>query len=118
MSRRRDTDFARAPLFAALGDSTRLELIGRLSLGRPSSISALTEGSRLTRQAITKHLRILEEVGLVRGERRGRETRFHFVPRPIDEARRFLDHVTRQWDGALGRLKAFVEADPAIERDP
>jgi DNA-binding transcriptional ArsR family regulator len=112
MSRRHDPGAARAPLFAALGDSTRLELIGRLSLGQPRSISGLTEGSKLTRQAITKHLRILEEVGLVRGERRGREIRFHFVPRQIDVARSFLDQVSRQWDGALGRLKAFVEANP------
>jgi DNA-binding transcriptional ArsR family regulator len=114
MSRRREADVARAPLFAALGDSTRLELIGRLSLGQPHSISGLTEGTRLTRQAITKHLRILEDVGLVRGERRGREINFHFVPQPIDGAQRFLDHVSRQWDAALGRLKAFVEADPSV----
>jgi DNA-binding transcriptional ArsR family regulator len=118
MSRRHEADVARAPLFAALGDSTRLELIGRLSLGRPRSISGLTEGSRLTRQAITKHLRILEDVGLVRGERRGREFRFHFVPQPIDEARRFLDHVSRRWDAALGRLKAFVESDPSTGPGP
>ena len=114
MSRRGEAGFARAPLFAALGDRTRLDLIGRLSLGQPCSISGLTEGSRLTRQAITKHLRILEDVGLVRGERQGRETHFRFVPQPIDEAQRFLDCVSKQWEGALGRLKAFVEADPGV----
>src|ERR1700733_9040048 len=118
MSRRRDPDVAGAPLFAALGDSTRLELIGRLSLGQPRSISGLTEGSRLTRQAITKHLRILEDVGLVRAERGGREIHFHFVPQPIAEARRFLDRVSSQWDGALGRLKAFVEADQPTYKNP
>jgi DNA-binding transcriptional ArsR family regulator len=118
MSRRRDPGVARAPLFAALGDSTRLELIGRLSLGQPRSISGLAEGSRLTRQAITKHLRILKDVGLVRAERHGREIHYQFVPRPIAEARRFLDRVSSQWEGALGRLKAFVEADQAVNKDP
>ena len=114
MSRRRDAAslVAQAPLFSALGDGTRLQLIGNLSRGEPRSISDLADGSRLTRQAITKHLRILQEVGLVLSERRGRETIFRFTPEPIDEARRFLDHVSKQWDEALGRLKAFVEADP------
>jgi DNA-binding transcriptional ArsR family regulator len=112
MSQRGEAGLTRAPIFAALGDRTRLELIGRLSLGQPRSISGLTEGSRLTRQAITKHLRVLEDAGLVRGERRGREIHFHFVPRAVDEAQRFLDHVSGQWEAALGRLKAFVEADP------
>ena len=102
---------ATAPLFSALGDGTRLQLIGRLSRGQARSISDLAEGSDLTRQAITKHLRILEGVGLVRGERRGREILFTFLPKPMDEARRYLEIVSRQWDQALARLKAFVEAD-------
>jgi DNA-binding transcriptional ArsR family regulator len=117
MSRRRDPNAlhgaqaARAPLFAALGDGTRLRLIGSLSRGEPRSISDLSGGSRLTRQAITKHLRILEDVGLVRGERRGREILFRLTPGPFDAARKYLDHVSRQWDEALGRLKSFVESD-------
>lgn len=117
MSQRRDSAgfasacLSRAPLFSALGDGTRLRLIGNLSRGEPRSISDLAEGSELTRQAITKHLRILEGVGLVRGERSGRETLFRFTPEPIDEAREFLDLVSRRWDEALGRLKAFVEGD-------
>lgn len=98
-----------APVFAALGDETRLRLVAKLSRGQPSSISELTEGTRLTRQAITKHLRVLESVGIVHGVREGRESRFKFDPEPIDELRRYLDLVSQQWDEALSRLKAFVE---------
>lgn len=98
-----------APVFAALGDETRLALIGALATGRPLSIARLTEGSRLTRQAITKHLRVLQHAGLVRGVRSGRERRFALRAEPLDEARRALEGVSRQWDEALARLKAFVE---------
>lgn len=101
----------RAPalVFAALGDRTRLILIGKLSAGQPRSISQLTKGSRLTRQAITKHLRILESVGIVHSARAGRESLFEFDPEPFVEIRDYLDYVSRQWDQALARLKAFVE---------
>lgn len=116
MSRRRETSWAasaraQAPVFAALGDGTRLQLIRTLCLGEPRSIAELTAESRLTRQAITKHLRVLENVGLVLSERRGRETRFHFAPDRLDAAKRYLDEVAAQWDQALARLKAFVESD-------
>src|SRR5271169_5991363 len=100
---------ARAPVFAALGDETRLALLAKLSDGRPASISELTRGSRLTRQAITKHLRVLENVGIVRCVRAGRESRFEFDPRPIAGMKEYLDSVSRQWDQALSRLKSFVE---------
>lgn len=84
-------------------------LVGRLSSGQPRSISQLTSGTRLTRQAITKHLRVLENAGLVHSIRSGRENLFEFNPRPIDNAKEYLDVVSRQWDKALARLKAFVE---------
>jgi DNA-binding transcriptional ArsR family regulator len=100
-----------ASVFAALGDDTRLRLVGRLCGGDRLSISELSEGSRLTRQAITKHLRVLEGASLVQGVRRGRETRFEFAPGPFNEAIRYLELVSGQWERALGRLKAFVEAD-------
>lgn len=100
---------AHAPVFAALGDETRLLLVAKLSTGEPHSISQLTSGSRLTRQAITKHLRVLQSAGIVRNIRRGRESRFELDPRPIDEARAYLDRVAEHWDRALARLKAFVE---------
>jgi DNA-binding transcriptional ArsR family regulator len=100
---------ARAPVFAALGDETRLLLIAMLCGGQTCSISQLTEGSRLTRQAITKHLRVLENVGIVHSVRRGRESRFKFDPQPIEETRQYLDLVSEQWDQALSRLKSFVE---------
>jgi DNA-binding transcriptional ArsR family regulator len=99
----------RAPVFAALGDDTRLALIAKLSAGQPYSISQLTDGSRLTRQAITKHLRVLERVGIVRSVHRGRESLFEFDPKPIEETRKYLDFVSEQWDQALSRLKSFVE---------
>ena len=100
---------ARAPVFAALGDEMRLALIAKLCSGRPYSISQLTQGSKLTRQAITKHLRVLERVGIVRCMRSGRETRFEFDPRPLAGMKEYLDLVSEQWDQALSRLKSFVE---------
>ena len=98
-----------APVFAALGDETRLRLVAKLCGGQPRSISQLTEGSKLTRQAITKHLRVLERARIVRSVRRGREKLFEFDPKPIDDIRKYLDWVSAQWDEALARLKAFVE---------
>ena len=100
----------RASVFAALGDETRLALIGNLSSGPPRSISRLAEGSALTRQAITKHLRVLEAAGIVRSVRVGRESRFAFRPEPLAEIRAYLDRVSAHWDNALGRLKALAES--------
>src|SRR6266849_2508294 len=99
----------RAPVFAALGDETRLSLVAKLSGGRPHSISQLTEGSKLTRQAITKHLRVLESVGIVHSVRTGRESRFEFDPLPMEGIKEYLDLVSEHWDQALSRLKSFVE---------
>jgi DNA-binding transcriptional ArsR family regulator len=96
-------------LFAALGEETRLGLVTKLAQGQPRSISQLTEGSRLTRQAISKHLHVLETAGIVRSVRTGRENLFEFNPRPIDAMRQYLDFVSEQWDQALSRLKSFVE---------
>jgi DNA-binding transcriptional ArsR family regulator len=114
MSRKRRSSVAarlqaRAPIFAALGDDTRLLLVAKLCGGRPHSISQLTEGSKLTRQAITKHLRVLERVGIVRSIRRGRESRFEFAPEPMEAIKEYLEFVSEQWDQALSRLKSFVE---------
>jgi len=100
---------ARGLLFAALGDETRLALVAKLCTGEPRSISRLAEGSGLTRQAITKHLRVLEKAGLVRCSRHGRESVFVFDREPVDEMRTFLKAVSRQWDERLETLKAFVE---------
>jgi DNA-binding transcriptional ArsR family regulator len=98
-----------APIFAALGDPTRLALISKLSAGSRFSISTLTEDTSLTRQAITKHLRVLEQAGLVHSLRQGRESLFELKPEPLDEARHALDRISKQWDNALARLKSFVE---------
>ncbi len=98
-----------APVFAALGDATRLALMATLFELAPCSISQLAEGAPITRQAITKHLRVLEGAGLVRGEMSGRECRFEIEPEPLEEATEYLQRVSQQWDNALVRLKNFVE---------
>jgi DNA-binding transcriptional ArsR family regulator len=98
-----------APVFAALGDEMRLSLLVKLCSGQPHSISQLTRGTRLTRQAITKHLRVLESAGIVHSVRTGRESQFEFDPKPIEEMKQYLDLVSEQWDQALARLKFFVE---------
>jgi DNA-binding transcriptional ArsR family regulator len=100
---------AHASVFAALGDETRLLLVARLSDGVPQSIVQLTAGSKLTRQAISKHLRVLEDVGIVESERIGRESHYAFRAPVIEAAKTYLEEVSAQWDDALGRLKAFVE---------
>jgi DNA-binding transcriptional ArsR family regulator len=100
---------ARASVFAALGDETRLSVLVKLTSGQPQSISRLTVGTRLTRQAVTKHLRVLEDAGVVRCVRVGRESRFELETKPIDEVREYLEHVSQQWEDALARLKSFVE---------
>jgi DNA-binding transcriptional ArsR family regulator len=100
---------ARATVFAALGDEMRLALLARLYGGRRRSISELTEGSKLTRQAITKHLRVLEQVRIVHSVRVGRENLFEFNPQPMEEMKAYLERVSEQWDKPLARLKAFVE---------
>jgi DNA-binding transcriptional ArsR family regulator len=96
-------------VFAALGDRTRLSLVSQLCGGQPRSISQLREGSRLTRQAITKHLRVLEGAGVVRSARKGRESRFQYNPEAIEGLKEYLDFVSLQWDQALSRLKTLVE---------
>ena len=98
-----------ALIFAALGDDTRLRLVARLSADGPLSIARLTEGGAVTRQAITKHLRVLEEVGLASSSRLGRESVWELEPSPLDTARQCLDTISAQWDLALERLRAFVE---------
>jgi DNA-binding transcriptional ArsR family regulator len=96
-------------VFAALGDETRLSLLAKLSDGQPRSISHLTAGSKLTRQAISKHLRVLERARIVRCVRAGRESLFEFDPEPIDELKTYLNRISEQWDQTLARLKSFVE---------
>ena len=98
-----------APLFAALGDATRLELVDRLCTGGPMSIARLTEGAKVSRQAVTKHLEVLAGVGLARDTRVGRDRVWEIDSTRLDEARRWIDHIESQWDEALSRLKASLE---------
>jgi DNA-binding transcriptional ArsR family regulator len=97
-----------APLFAALGDQTRLHLLSRLGADGPLSTVMLGSGVRITRQALTKHLQALADAGLVEGTR-GRPRVWRLKPQRIDEARRSLDRIAQQWNEALSRLRAFVE---------
>jgi DNA-binding transcriptional ArsR family regulator len=98
-----------APVFAALGDPTRLRLVSRLCDDGPQSITKLTAGSDVTRQAITKHLRVLEDAGLVHGSRHGRESVWQLEERRLEDARRYLELISQEWDAALHRLRLFVE---------
>jgi DNA-binding transcriptional ArsR family regulator len=101
-----------APVFAALGDATRLRLFARLRVDGPLSIARLSDGAGVTRQAITKHLHALADAGLVQDNRRGRERIWELEPRRLERARHCLDQIADQWDAAISRLKAFVEDKP------
>lgn len=99
-----------APVFAALGDATRLRVLARLSTEGPLSITRLASGADVTRQAVTKHLQVLADAGLITGARDGRENVWTLERRGLHEARRLLDAISREWDGTLERLRAFVES--------
>ncbi|WP_437327922.1 ArsR/SmtB family transcription factor [Sorangium sp. So ce381] len=102
-----------ADVFFALGDGTRLSVVTRLGAGGALSATALSDGAKVTRQAIVKHLRVLEGAGLVTHERRGREVLYALEPRRIEEARVFLDGISAGWDRALERLRRMVEEPPS-----
>lgn len=101
--------FDSATLFAALGDETRLRLVSRLCAEGPASITRLTTGFDITRQAVTKHLRVMQNSGLVRSTRHGRESIWQLNQHRLQDVRRYLDLISKQWDDALGRLRKFVE---------
>lgn len=98
-----------AHVFAALGDPTRLKLVAMLCAGGTFSISQLTQSTELTRQGVTKHLNVLAEAGVVRDVKMGRERLWQLDPANIDEARRRLESIGREWEQALARIKSFVE---------
>ena len=100
-----------ALLFTALADETRLQLVMRLAAGGPGSISHLSTNAKVSRQAISKHLVVLADAGLVRSARRGREHVWDLAPDRLSDAHEYLERISRMWDQALGRLKAFVETD-------
>lgn len=100
---------ATAPVFAALGDRTRLELVSRLSDGKQHSIVQLADGLNLSRQGVTKHLHVLKAAGMVSCKRIGRESRYRIRPAPIAKARDYLARASAQWDEAIERLRASVE---------
>jgi DNA-binding transcriptional ArsR family regulator len=98
-----------APMFAALGDPTRLQLLMRLAASGPESIAQMSEKSVVTRQAITRHLQVLSEAGFVAGERRGREHIWRVQPRRFRDVQVHLERISRHWDDALARLRKFIQ---------
>lgn len=98
-----------APVFAALGDPTRIGIVAKLCSDGPSSTTHLSKGAGVTRQAVTKHLNALSEAGLVKDGWQGRERIWELEPRRLEKARRVLDQVSHEWDAAIDRLRAFVE---------
>ena len=98
-----------AEIFAALGDETRIKLVSRLCTEGPQSITELASGTKVTRQGITKHLRVMEHAGLVRSRRDGREVIWKLEKRRLIVAQSYLDQISRQWDEAVARLKILVE---------
>jgi DNA-binding transcriptional ArsR family regulator len=101
-----------APVFAALGDETRLQLLARLATGEAQSIVDLTRGTGLTRQGVSKHLAVLEKAGVVSSRRSGRESRYSIEPDSLADARAYLERASRQWDEAIARLRIFVADRP------
>jgi len=102
---------ALAPVFAALGDATRLKIVALLCAGGAFSIAQLTANTEISRQAVTKHLQVLAEAGVVRDLKMGRERLWELEPGKIEAARQALDAIGRQWEKALGRLKLYLESD-------
>ena len=98
-----------ALLFAALGDTTRLRLVSRLCNDGPMCITSLAADSNVTRQAVTKHLKVLEEAGLLHSTRKGRESIWQLDRERVEEARHYLGVISTQWDNALTHLRSFVE---------
>lgn len=98
-----------APIFAALGDTTRLEIVARLSYRGPQTVAKLAIHSGVSRQAISKHVHVLEHAGLVRGKKLGRERLLELETRRFEEARRYLNDISVEWDAALDRLRKIVE---------
>lgn len=98
-----------APVFAALGDETRLRLVARLCKDGPVSISSLASGAQISRQAITKHLQVLARAGVVRGSRQGREQVYELETKELQQARQYLKAISREWEEALDRLKLSVK---------
>src|SRR5262245_37171562 len=107
-------DRAVVDVFSALGDATRLSVVRRLAAGEPLSATTLSDGAEVTRQAIVKHLQVLEGAGLVTHEKRGREVLYALDTNRLDEARAFLDRVSVAWDRAIERLRDLVEDPPSL----
>jgi DNA-binding transcriptional ArsR family regulator len=112
MAPKRGSVTASAPVFAALGDETRLRLVARLCAGGPQSIARLTAGTKVTRQAVSRHLRVLAGAGLASAVRRGRESRWSLEPDRLEVARRYLDRVSEQWAVTLAALERHLDSMP------
>jgi DNA-binding transcriptional ArsR family regulator len=105
-----------AGVFFALGDGTRLAVVKKLGAGQALSATALSGGAKVSRQAIVKHLQVLEGAGLVTHERRGREVLYGLETRGLEDARTFIERISAVWDRRIDRLRAFVEEPPTPSR--
>ena len=101
---------ALASVFAALGDPTRLKLVAVLCAGGALSIAQLTANTDISRQGVTKHLQVLAEAGVVRDVKLGRERLWQLEPGQLEEAKRTLEVIGKEWEVALAKLKAFAES--------
>jgi DNA-binding transcriptional ArsR family regulator len=106
------------PVFAALADPHRLRIVRHLSDRGPQSLTRLTVGSGISRQAIAKHVRVLEHAGVVRSFRRGRERELELRPQRLAEAERYLEEVSARWDVTLDRFRRWVESSEATDSKP
>ncbi len=102
-------------VFAALADATRLRLVERLRRAPGQSTSALGAGEPISRQAITKHLEVLAEAGLVRATRAGRERLWQLDPTPLQPVEAWITALSAEWESRFDRLEAFLQSN---EHDP
>lgn len=114
----RPSEARAASVFFALGDDTRLSVVHKLGTLGAQSATALSLGAQVTRQAIAKHLRVLEGAGLVTHEKHGREVLYVLESARLDEARGFLEQIALSWDQAIGRLRDLVEEPAPPTRKP
>src|SRR5439155_22921068 len=101
------------PIFAALADPMRRSLLVNLAENSPKTATQLAEDYPITRQAILKHLNILEDAGLVAVHQKGREKRYTLTPEPLDDLEKWLKDISAKWDERLLRLKTLLEDEVA-----
>jgi DNA-binding transcriptional ArsR family regulator len=108
---------AKHDVFSAIADPTRRKLL-RLLVDQEMPVTVLSSHFPMSRTAVSKHLRILSDAGLVKEQKVGRETRYRLHPEPLMELKDWLSYYERFWDNKMLALKHFVEADAPEEMIP